>query len=268
MALRAQHIAAFSVALDVLRSSSVLRTFFRSKNIHPTPSRSRVASTPTAFGQMRLPWQRSGGRQHRLLASDRAGIQLIAMRRPIAPGYLLYWSVTLIPVSCDTFCLAEWSATIFCLCGLFYFVQDMLLVHAAPPCNSAACVTPRARSAASFSRNRRGWRHGSWRACSTTGGIRAAARPQGSMKRRCKPMTQIHADRRRDGQRLVGTSLRQDGGPDTICVHPRESAFICVQILSGSHNSSRKKRRTALPDPPPYTLSCRRTTCLTPLGCR
>ena len=123
----------------------------------------------------------------------------------------------------------------------------------------AACTR-----AASFSRNRRGWRHGSWRACSTTGGIRAAARPQGSMKRRCKPMTQIHADRRRDGQRLVGTSLRQDGGPDTICVHPRESAFICVQILSGSHNSSRKKRRTALPDPPPYTLSCRRTTRSTP----
>jgi hypothetical protein len=77
-------------------------------------------------------------------------------------------------------------------------------------------------------------------------------------------VTQIHADRRRDGQRLVGTSLRQDGGPDTICVHPRESAFICVQIPSGSHNSSRKKRRTALPDPPPYTLSCRRTTRSTP----
>ena len=229
-------------------------TFFRSKNIHTTPSRSRVASTPTAFGQMRLPWQRSGGRQHRLLASDRAGIQLIACVAPLRP---------VLAILVRYFDTGILSAAI-CLCGLFYFIQDMLLVHAAPPCNSAACVTPRARSAASFSRNRRGWRHGSWRACSTTGGIRAAARPQGSMKRRCKPMTQIHADRRRDGQRLVGTSLRQDGGPDTICVHPRESAFICVQILSGSHNSSRKKRRTALPDPPPYTLSCRRTTRSTP----
>ena len=36
MALRAQRIAASSVALDVLRSSSVLRTFFRSTNIHAT----------------------------------------------------------------------------------------------------------------------------------------------------------------------------------------------------------------------------------------
>ena len=178
-------------------------------------------------------------------------MQCVAPLRPVLAILVRYFDTGIL------------SAAI-CLCGLFYFVQDMLLVHAAPPCNSAACVTPRARSAASFSRNRRGWRHGSWRACSTTGGIRAAARSQGSMKRRCKPMTQIHADRRRDGQRLVGTSLRQDGGPDTICVHPRESAFICVQIPSGSHNSSRKKRRTALPDPPPYTLSCRRTTRSTP----
>jgi hypothetical protein len=67
--------------------------------------------------------------------------------------------------------------------------------------------------------------------CSTTRSNHAAARSQRRMKRRCTLISQIHADRRPGGQNLIGKRMRPDSSPNAICVHPRESARICVSYL-------------------------------------
>ena len=64
MALRAQRMAVSSVALDVLRSSSVLNAFFRSADTHATIEVS-VASMSTPFGQMRVTFPQADHSEHK-----------------------------------------------------------------------------------------------------------------------------------------------------------------------------------------------------------